>query len=143
MSVLSGILAQNIEVSLKTGLAAHIFLLKYLSIFNHFSYFYLYHYKLLRVMFAIAGYVPVKRVKWCSKLEHEFINNYKILQGVFKKLGVEQVRFGQTPGAKEEQQRRSCCISGVHIPRLACFHNNSSADLARSHCKSQNYKING
>ena len=44
------------------------------------------------VVFTITGRVPKKRVKWCSKLEHEYINNYKILQDVFKKLGVEQVR---------------------------------------------------
>ena len=44
------------------------------------------------VVFALTGRVPKKRVKWCSKLEHEYINNYKILQDVFKKLGVEQVR---------------------------------------------------
>ncbi len=33
----------------------------------------------------------MKRVKWQSKQEHEYINNYKVLQASFKKLGVEQV----------------------------------------------------
>ena len=46
----------------------------------------------MAVVFTLTGRVPKKRVKWCSKLEHEYITNYKILQDVFKKLGVEQVR---------------------------------------------------
>ncbi len=33
----------------------------------------------------------MKRVKWETKLEHEYINNYKLLQAAFKKLQVEQV----------------------------------------------------
>jgi len=37
------------------------------------------------------GSVPLKRVKFCSKLEHEYINNFKILQGAFKKMSVDQV----------------------------------------------------
>merc|ERR1719427_707580 len=32
------------------------------------------------------GSVPLKRVKFSSKLEHEYINNFKILQGAFKKI---------------------------------------------------------
>merc|ERR550519_1999491 len=37
------------------------------------------------------GSVPLKRVKFSSKLEHEYINNFKILQGAFKKMSVDQV----------------------------------------------------
>ncbi len=33
----------------------------------------------------------MKRVKWDTKLEHEYISNYKLLQAAFKKLQVEQV----------------------------------------------------
>lgn len=33
----------------------------------------------------------MKRVKFSAKLEHEFINNYKILQQTFKKKGVDKV----------------------------------------------------
>ncbi len=43
---------------------------------------------------AVSGQIPLKRVKWSSKLEHEYISNFKVLQGAFKKLGVEQVRRG-------------------------------------------------
>jgi len=36
------------------------------------------------------GNVQMKRIKWNTKLEHEYINNFKILQASFKKLGVTQ-----------------------------------------------------
>ncbi len=32
-----------------------------------------------------------KRVKWNTKLEHEYINNFKVLQEYFKALSVEKV----------------------------------------------------
>lgn len=35
--------------------------------------------------------VPVKKVKFQAKLEHEFIQNWKILQTGFKKVGVDKV----------------------------------------------------
>lgn len=35
--------------------------------------------------------VPMKRVKFGAKLEHEFIQNFKILQSAFKKCGVDKV----------------------------------------------------
>ena len=38
-----------------------------------------------------SGSVPLKRIKYNSKLEHEYISNFKILQAAFKKLGVDQV----------------------------------------------------
>jgi hypothetical protein len=34
-----------------------------------------------------------KRVKWTTKLEHEYINNFKVLQEYFKALSVEKVDF--------------------------------------------------
>merc|ERR1719336_2591183 len=36
------------------------------------------------------GLVPIKRVKFDSKLEHEKINNFKLLQAAFKKMNVDQ-----------------------------------------------------
>ena len=39
----------------------------------------------------ISGSVPLKRIKYNSKLEHEYITNFKILQASFKKLNVDQV----------------------------------------------------
>merc|ERR1719206_140483 len=35
--------------------------------------------------------VPLKRVKYNSKLEHEYITNFKILQASFKKMNVDQI----------------------------------------------------
>ena len=40
---------------------------------------------------VFTGSIQMKRVKWETKLEHEYINNYKLLQAAFKKLQVEQV----------------------------------------------------
>lgn len=37
------------------------------------------------------GSVPMKRVKFSTMLEHEYIQNCKILQGSFKKVGVDKV----------------------------------------------------
>lgn len=37
------------------------------------------------------GSVPMKRVKFRTNLEHEYIQNFKILQGAFKKMGVDKV----------------------------------------------------
>lgn len=38
------------------------------------------------------GSVPMKRVKFRTNLEHEYIQNFKILQGAFKKMNVDKVR---------------------------------------------------
>lgn len=37
------------------------------------------------------GSVPLKRVKFKTNLEHEYIQNFKVLQAGFKKMGVEKV----------------------------------------------------
>ena len=39
----------------------------------------------------ISGSVVLKKVKLNSTLEHENINNFKMLQGAFKKTGVDKV----------------------------------------------------
>ncbi|XP_042347301.1 microtubule-associated protein RP/EB family member 1b [Plectropomus leopardus] len=35
--------------------------------------------------------MPLKRVKFGAKLEHEYIHNFKLLQVAFKKMGVEKI----------------------------------------------------
>merc|ERR1712227_95358 len=37
------------------------------------------------------GCIPLKRIKFDAKHEHEFINNFKALQNSFKKMGVDKV----------------------------------------------------
>lgn len=37
------------------------------------------------------GCIPLKKVKFGAKLEHEYIHNFKILQGAFKKMGIDKV----------------------------------------------------
>lgn len=38
-----------------------------------------------------SGSVPMKRVKFRTNLEHEYIQNFKILQAAFKKMSVDKV----------------------------------------------------
>lgn len=35
----------------------------------------------------------MKKVKFTTKLEHEYIQNFKILQAAFKKMNVDKVSF--------------------------------------------------
>uniref|UniRef100_A0AAY4E4C3 Microtubule-associated protein RP/EB family member 1 n=1 Tax=Denticeps clupeoides TaxID=299321 RepID=A0AAY4E4C3_9TELE len=35
--------------------------------------------------------IPLKRVKFAAKLEHEYIHNFKLLQASFKKMGVDKI----------------------------------------------------
>jgi len=37
------------------------------------------------------GSIQLKKVKFDTKLEHEYINNFKILQGAFKKMNVDKI----------------------------------------------------
>ena len=36
------------------------------------------------------GEVPMSKVRWDAKSEHEFVENYKIIQRVFDKKGVDK-----------------------------------------------------
>lgn len=38
-----------------------------------------------------SGSIILKKVKFCTKLEHEYIQNFKALQTCFKKVGVDKV----------------------------------------------------
>ena len=49
----------------------------------------------------------MKKVKFRTNLEHEYIHNFKILQGGFKKMNVDKVRATElseekSPSKKEE-----------------------------------------
>lgn len=39
------------------------------------------------------GSVPMKRIKFKTNLEHEYIQNFKILQAAFKKMSVDKVNY--------------------------------------------------
>ena len=39
----------------------------------------------------ISEKVPLKKVKFNAKLEHAYIDNWKVLQDAFKKLHIEKV----------------------------------------------------
>ena len=40
------------------------------------------------------GCIPMKKVKLQAKLEHEYLQNWKLVQNSFKKLGVDRVSTG-------------------------------------------------
>lgn len=44
-------------------------------------------------VFLFSGAISLKRVKFNTKLEYEFIQNFKILQNSFAKVGVDKVSF--------------------------------------------------
>lgn len=44
------------------------------------------------VWYPVSGSIPIKKVKFNTKLEHEYIQNYKLLQNSFKKTSVDKVR---------------------------------------------------
>ncbi len=39
------------------------------------------------------GCMPLKKVKFGAKLEHEYIHNFKLLQAAFKRMGVDKVSY--------------------------------------------------
>ena len=40
---------------------------------------------------TLTGSIQMKKVKFSTKLEHEYIQNFKILQAAFKKMNVDKV----------------------------------------------------
>lgn len=57
------------------------------------------------------GCVHLRKVKFQAKLEHEYIQNFKVLQAAFKKMGVDKVG-AWAPGAL-----RSCVTLGKKTAR--------------------------
>ena len=43
---------------------------------------------------CFAGTLPLKKVKFNTHLEHEYIQNFKLLQNSFSKLGIDKVSEG-------------------------------------------------
>ena len=46
-----------------------------------------------QILILKTGKIRLKRVKWESKLEHDYIQNFKILQEAFKKTGCDKVSY--------------------------------------------------
>ena len=55
--------------------------------YNRFISVFTYH---INILFALDC-IPLKKVKFQAKLEHEFIQNWKLLQNAFKKVSVDKV----------------------------------------------------
>lgn len=68
-------------------------------------------------MCAISGSIPIKKVKFSTKLEHEFIQNYKLLQNSFKKTSVDKVRV-RNDHAKERRTGLLFQISSPHSSQI-------------------------
>lgn len=45
--------------------------------------------QLLDIMFP--GKIPMSKLNWAAKQDHEFITNYKVLQTCFTKLKIDRV----------------------------------------------------
>jgi hypothetical protein len=43
--------------------------------------------------FPVADSVNLKKVKFRTNLEHEYIQNFKVLQAAFKKMNVDKVKI--------------------------------------------------
>lgn len=69
------------------------------------------------IMCAISGSIPIKKVKFNTKLEHEFIQNYKLLQNSFKKTTVDKVRV-RNDHAKERRTGLLFQIPSPHISQI-------------------------
>ena len=46
-----------------------------------------------------AGCIPLKKVKFSTRLEHEYIQNFKLLQNSYKKVGIDKVRYSTNVSA--------------------------------------------
>ena len=65
-----------------------------------------------------AGCVPLKRIKFDAKHEHEFINNFKALQNSFKKMGVDKVRLILTAMPSPSSYSYIFTIQVIPVERL-------------------------
>ena len=43
------------------------------------------------LLLLILGSIMIKKTKFKTNLEHEYIQNFKLLQGAFKKMNVDKV----------------------------------------------------
>lgn len=74
---------------------ASLFLLKNIKILELIAfevYFAFFLIRFLLLYFVSVGSILLKRVKFKTNLEHEYIQNFKILQAAFKKMNVDKVR---------------------------------------------------
>lgn len=53
---------------------------------------YAYFTVIIYVFYVLSGTVQLKKVKFNTKLEHEYIQNFKLLQNAFKKSQTDKVR---------------------------------------------------
>jgi RP/EB family microtubule-associated protein len=45
--------------------------------------------QLLDIMYP--GKIPMSKLNWAAKQDHEYVNNYKVLQTCFTKLKIDRV----------------------------------------------------
>ena len=45
----------------------------------------------IHLFILLSGTIPLKKVKYNTNLEHEYIQNFKLLQSSFTKVGIDKV----------------------------------------------------
>lgn len=68
--------------------------------------------------------VPLKKVKFGAKLEHEYIHNFKLLQVSFKKMGVDKVSNNTHPVHilyMSALNYKMCSTTCRRSEQIACF----------------------
>lgn len=61
------------------------------------------------------GSVALKKVKFQAKLEHEYIQNFKVLQAGFKRMGVDKVSRGVTDSLRSQYRTRLECVFRLEL----------------------------
>lgn len=70
------------------------------------------------------GSVALKKVKFQAKLEHEYIQNFKVLQAGFKRMGVDKVSWVVTDSLCSKYQSRWNALSNLELDKSGdrdCF----------------------
>lgn len=63
------------------------------------------------------GSVALKKVKFQAKLEHEYIQNFKVLQAGFKRMGVDKVSWVVTDSLCSSWQSRWNMLSNLELSK--------------------------
>lgn len=65
---------------------------------------------------CVSGSLQMKRVKFQTRLEPEYINNFKLVQAAFNRMGVTQVSDATKVLADSRQEESGCVKSVVAKP---------------------------
>ena len=72
---------------------------------------------LQQITLYVSGSVVMKKVKFQTNLEHEYIQNFKTLQASFKKMSVDKVSAGAAACRPRPRLRLLCVLALI----LSCI----------------------